>query len=77
MKPSFARRRCGAWPEVEPVVLGCAGYVNTNAYVLAPKAVLPSQKATAAGILAVTYQAAHVCGLLLGTVICFLVFAGF
>lgn len=55
----------------------CAGYVNTNAYVLAPKAVLPTQKATAAGILAVTYQGAHVCGLLLGTVICYLVFTGF
>jgi hypothetical protein len=31
------------------------GYVNTNA-MMAPKAMPPHQKATAAGILAVTYQ---------------------
>ncbi len=53
------------------------GYVNTNVYVLAPKAVLPSQKATAAGILAVTYQAAHVLGLLLGCAIVLTLFSGF
>lgn len=53
------------------------GMVNTNVYLLAPQAVLPSQKAMAAGILAVTYQAAHVIGLLAGIAICFIVFTGF
>jgi len=53
------------------------GMVNTNVYLLAPREVLPAQKATAAGILAVTYQAAHVFGLLAGTALCLIVFTGF
>lgn len=52
------------------------GYVNTNA-MMAPKTMPPHQKATAAGILAVTYQSAHCAGLILGTGIVLAFLGGF
>jgi hypothetical protein len=36
------------------------GAVNSNAYILAPRQVTPRQKPTAAGMLAMIYQLAHV-----------------
>lgn len=51
--------------------------MNSNSYMLVPKLVSNRQKATAAGILAMTYQVAHVIGLLIGVVIVCLEFNGF
>ena len=53
------------------------GAVNSNSYILVPRLVTGSQKATAAGILAMTYQIAHVVGLIMGVAIVFLEFNGF
>ena len=53
------------------------GAVNSNTYMLVPHLVSSRQKATAAGILAMTYQIAHVMGLLIGVAIVFLEFNGF
>ena len=53
------------------------GAVNSNSYILVPRLVTGSQKATAAGILAMTYQIAHVTGLLMGVAIVFLELNGF
>ena len=53
------------------------GAVNSNSYILAPRLLSSRQKATAAGILAMTYQGAHVIGLLIGLVIVFWDFDGF
>lgn len=46
------------------------GMINTNVYVLVPKLVKLEDKALAAGLLAVTYQGAHVIGLLAGAALC-------
>lgn len=51
------------------------GMVNTNVYVLVPKLVKAEHKALAAGLLAVTYQGAHVVGLLAGAALCFTLLA--
>lgn len=53
------------------------GAVNSNSYVLVTRLVSNSQKATAAGILAMTYQIAHVIGLIIGVLIVFLELNGF
>lgn len=53
------------------------GAVNSNSYILVTRLVSNSQKATAAGILAMTYQMAHVTGLIFGVAIVFLEFNGF
>lgn len=55
-------------------VLG--GYVNTCSYVLAPACVEPHLKATANGVLAITYQTAHCTGLVLATIITAALFGG-
>lgn len=46
------------------------GMVNTNVYVLVPRLVKSDHKALAAGLLAVTFQGAHVIGLLAGASMC-------
>ena len=53
------------------------GAVNSNAYILAPRLVTPRQKPTAAGMLAMIYQVAHVIGLVAGIVIVVYEFGGF
>ena len=53
------------------------GAVNSNAYILAPRLVTPRQKPTAAGMLAMIYQLAHVVGLIVGIVIVVYEFGGF
>lgn len=52
------------------------GYVNTCSYVLAPACVEPHLKATANGVLAITYQTAHCTGLVLATIITAALFGG-
>ncbi|KAK9906401.1 hypothetical protein WJX75_001248 [Coccomyxa subellipsoidea] len=52
------------------------GYVNTCSYVLAPACVDPHLKATANGVLAITYQTAHCTGLILATIIAAVLFGG-
>lgn len=46
------------------------GMVNTNVYVTVPRLVKSEQKALAAGVLAVTFQGAHVIGLLASAAMC-------
>ncbi|EFN58589.1 hypothetical protein CHLNCDRAFT_140764 [Chlorella variabilis] len=53
-------------------VLG--GYINTMSNMLAPKLVPPQLKGTAAGLMAIAYQAAHFLGLAIATLTAFLMF---
>lgn len=46
------------------------GMVNTNVYTMVPKLMRPEHKSSAAGLLAVTYQGAHVMGLIGSAVLC-------
>ncbi len=59
------------WASIALVVLlwGSGGYVNTNAYILAPSLVAPSNAARASALMAFTYHAAHIVGLVLALVV--------
>lgn len=46
------------------------GMLNTNVYTMVPKLMRPEHKSSAAGLLAVTYQGAHVMGLIASAILC-------
>ncbi len=49
-------------------------YINTMANMLAPRLVQPHLKATAAGLMAITYQTAHFLGLVIATMAAILLY---
>ena len=52
------------------------GYVNTTAYMVAPRMVRPQFKGTAAGLMAITYQLGHFVGLTLAAALVRLMYGG-
>ncbi|KAL4536025.1 hypothetical protein Ndes2526A_g05574 [Nannochloris sp. 'desiccata'] len=52
------------------------GYVNTTAYMVAPRMVRPQFKGTAAGLMAMTYQLGHFIGLALAAVLARVMYGG-
>lgn len=56
------------WPGYVMAAWSLAGFVNSCCYLSAPQLVNVRLKATAAGLLAVSYQAAHLVGL--GIAVC-------
>ena len=52
------------------------GYINTNAYVVAPQCVPSHLKASAAGLMAMTSQLSHTAGLLVAVVLAEVLFGG-
>ena len=58
------------------VVWAAGGYINTNAYVVAPQCVPSNLKASAAGLMAMTSQLSHTAGLLVAVVLAEVLFGG-
>lgn len=52
------------------------GYLNTCSYMVAPTCVAHTQKANAAGMMAITSQISHCVGLLLAVVLASILFGG-
>ena len=51
------------------VLWAVAGFLNTCCYIVAPLVVAPQHKATANGLLAITYQTAHCFGLVIAVIL--------
>lgn len=58
------------------VLWAAGGYINTNAYVVAPQCVPSHLKASAAGLMAMTSQLSHTAGLLVAVVLAEVLFGG-
>jgi hypothetical protein len=66
------------WASIALVVVlwGVGGYVNTNSYILAPGMVPASRAGRASALMALTYQAAHLLGLLLALLLVTVMYEG-
>jgi hypothetical protein len=58
------------------VLWALGGYLNTCSYMVAPTCVVPTQKANAAGLMAITSQISHCVGLFLAVVLATVLFGG-